>query len=142
MKKPAIEPTADPTVIFTPLVIDGETYNLAWNWGAMAQAEKDLGEWVEDRDEKGRVLRRRFTRYNLLVGMAMVMAGEPSISDTGALLYGALKFAHPGINMAQVGKLCRMDTFADIRQALVGSWMASIPEASKRDPIEGGAASA
>jgi hypothetical protein len=113
---------ADPTVEFAELEVDGKTYHLAYDFGAIAEAEKALG-------------------CNLLAGMAgvMVQDGYYSASQVLGLLYAALRKAQPKMTIQEAGRLCRIETIPEIVSAIREAYNKSLPEAKKPEhPIEAG----
>lgn len=114
---------ADPLVEFAPLEIDGQTYHLAYDFNAIAEAEK-----IAD--------------CNLLQGIAAVLLNGMTAAQLRGLLYAALLKAQPKTTLSQAGALVRIDTMPDIREALLRAYNASLPEAKKMisDPPEGAAA--
>lgn len=116
---------SDPVIEFAALEIDGEQYKLAWDFNAIAEAEKITG-------------------ANLMHGIAVVMLNGMNAQQFRGLFYAALKLAHPKTTLESAGKLIRIDTMPDIRNALISAWNASLPEAKKiaEDPTAGGEESA
>ena len=121
---------ADPIVEYVPLEIDGETYRLAYDFNAIAEAENLINVAIPD------------PRYqvNLLQGIARVLLGAPTANQLLGLLYAALRMAHPKMTMAQVAALIRIDTTEDVVNGLVRAYNASCPEEKKilADPTGGG----
>lgn len=117
---------AEPTVQFTDLEIDGETYQLAWDFGAIARAEK-------------------MADCNLLQGIAAVFGSGMNASQLRGLFYAALQRAQPKITLAEVDALIRIDTMPDIKDGLLLAWNASLPEKKRMllaDPPAAGSAPA
>lgn len=86
-----------PAVNFVPVVIGGKSYDLAFKFNAISEAEK-------------------LTGLNLLGGMKAAIVGDMSASQFRALLYAALQKAHgptrddkgkliPGITLEEAGNL-------------------------------------
>jgi len=110
----------DPVIEFATLEIDGETYHLAYDFNAIAEAEK-------------------LAEANLLHGMAALMFNSTTAVQLRGLFYAGLRKAHPKMTLAQVGAMIRIDTMPDIRDALLRAYNASLPEAKKiLDPPAGG----
>lgn len=112
---------ADPLVEFVTLEIDGESYKLAYDFNAIAEAEK-------------------IAECNLLQGIAGVLLNNMTAKQLRGLLYAAMGKAQPKTTLAKAGALCRIDTMPDIRDALLKAYNASLPEEKKilADPPEGG----
>lgn len=114
---------SDPLVDFRKLEIDGETYNLAYDFNAIADAEK-------------------IAECNLLHGISAILFNSMTGAQLRGLFYAALQKAHPKMNIVHAGALIRIDTMGDIRAALLDAYNASLPEASKiLDPPDAGGAS-
>jgi len=112
---------ADPIIEFTPLEIDGQTYELAWDFGAIAEAEKVTG-------------------CNLLQGVAGLLTNGATAGQLLGLFYAALKVAQPDITMLEASALCRIDTIPDVTRAIARAYNASLPEGQKKNenPTDGG----
>lgn len=121
---------ADPVVEYVPLEIDGETYRLAWDFNAIAEAEQIINAGIPD------------PRYqvNLLQGVARVLISAPTASQLRGLLYAAMRMAQPKITIEKAGALVRIDTTQDIVNGLARAYNASCPDGKKilADPIDGG----
>lgn len=112
--------SADPLVQFEKLEIDGQTYHLAYDFNAIAEAEKLVG-------------------CNLLEGIAAILMHGMTAEQFRGLFYAALRKARPKMTLEQAGSLVRIDTMPDIREALLRAYNASLPEAKKiLDPPEAG----
>lgn len=123
MSRKIANTTADPTIEFAALEIDGETYRLCYDFGAIAEAEK-------------------LTGCNLLQGIAYILVNGATASQFRGLFYAALRKAHPKMTIAEADRLVRIDTMADIRTAIETAYTLSMPEAKRirEDPTEGVAA--
>lgn len=113
---------ADPVIEFVDLEVDGKVYKLCWDFNAIAKAEsaeKDL---------------------NLMHGIATVMLNGMNVRELRGLLWGAVSLAQPKMTLEDAGRLIRIDTMPDIREALIRAWNASLPEGKKivGDPTDGG----
>jgi hypothetical protein len=133
--------SADPTVEFAELQIDGVTYRLSYDFNAIAEAEE--------------IARRAGEPINLLEGIATVMFNSMNAAQLRGLLWAAMRKAHRAMTMtdkrkpgdvpvptlAKVGALIGIDAMPDIRDALLRAWNASMPEGKKflKDPPEGAA---
>lgn len=112
---------SDPLVKFWPLELDGKTYKLSYDFNAIAEAEKLAG-------------------CNLLMGMGAMLISYTTAQQMRGLLYAAVRKAHPKMTIEECGQLIRIDTIADIKDAIVHAYNESLPEANKiiSDPSEGG----
>jgi hypothetical protein len=112
---------ADPLVEFATLRIDGESYNLVYDFNAIAEAEK-------------------LAQCNLLHGIASLLASGATAMQLRGLLYAAMRKAHPKMTIDKAGELIRIDTMPDIYEALGEAYRNSMPEAKKlaEDPTAGG----
>jgi len=120
-RETAASTTSDPVVDFAALKIDGETYRLAYDFNAIADAEK-------------------LADANLLHGIAGLLGKGANAAQIRGLLYAALRKAHPKLTLPQVGSLIRIDTIPDIYGAIEAAYRLSLPEAKKHllDPLPGG----
>lgn len=120
VKRPSVaNSAADPLVQFVKLTIDGEDYQLAYDFNAIAEAQK-------------------LADCNLLHGILALLARYPDAAELRALLFTALRKAHPRITIEQAGNLIRHDTMGDIVQALRDAYDNSLPEGKKLRPTGGG----
>lgn len=103
---------ADPLVEFAKLKIDDQTYNLVYDFNAIAEAERLAG-------------------CNLMHGLALILLDAPTAGQFRGLLYAALRKGHPKITLAQAGALVRIDTMPEIQEALLRAYNASLPEEKK-----------
>src|SRR5579864_8392167 len=71
----------DPVIEFATLEIDGETYHLAYDFNAIAEAEK-------------------LAEANLLHGMAALMFNSTTAVQLRGLFYAGLRKAHPKMTLA------------------------------------------
>ena len=102
----------DPITEFVPLEIDGYTYELVYDFDAIANAEKQAD-------------------CNLLHGMSATLLNTMSAGQLRGLLWAALRRRHPKMTLADAAALCRVDTVPDIVPALAATFTAAIP---KRNP--------
>jgi hypothetical protein len=133
-KSPIAGTVEDPTVDFTPVEIAGKTWKLAFTFHGLAKAEAAS------------------PGLNLMRGLAGLLSNELRIVDLCGMLFGALLLAHPTATGAD-GKpkpwtfesVCKLvqdagvGAIPDIRDALLKSYIASMPE-KKEDPLAAGAA--
>ena len=108
-------PAADPTVRYTKLTLEGETYSLAFDFNALAVAEEISG-------------------LNLL--QAMRSLGDLSVAQTRALLYAALLKKQPKLTLTEAGNLLNFRSLPVITKALGEALTNSLPEerASENPP--------
>jgi hypothetical protein len=105
---------ADPTVRFAKLEMEGETYSLAYDFNAIATAEK-------------------LTGVNLLGGLTRWLQDLDAREYRG-IFYAALLKAHPAMTVEEAGALIRLDTMPAINDAIVAAYRLSIPQ--KKDAPE------
>src|ERR1700727_1226726 len=91
-KKSVAGTVGDPTIVFTPLVIDDHKYQLAFSFNAIAEAESKAG-------------------CNLLRGIKDY--NDLSVTQLRGLLYAALTVSLPDITLEEAGNLLRLDTMND-----------------------------
>lgn len=104
------------------LEIDGRTYQLAYDFNAIAEAEASTG-------------------CNLLHGISAALFGTLSAAQLRGLLCASLRAGQPDITLAETGALIRIDTLERIHTAIAEAWGLSLPE-KKENPPEAGAAPA
>lgn len=122
------DPGADPLVEFVKLEIDGQEYLLAYDFGAIAEAEGIVNKGRNPDEERCNLLRASFA----------VLVTALDARELRGLLYAALRKAQPRMTMQQVSALCRLDTIARIHDALQRAWSASMPENKRGDPPAAG----
>lgn len=110
-KKNIAGTAADPTVRFTPLTLNGQTYQLAYDFEAIAQAEE-------------------LTGLSLLVGVNWSQIGVRQIR---AMLYASLLKAQPKITLDDLTPLLTVRNIAPIERALAAAWVESTPDPEKKD---------
>jgi hypothetical protein len=97
---------SDPTVRYTKIELDGESYSLCYDFNAIATAEA-------------------LTGTNLL--QAINLSGMTATQMRG-LFYATLLKAHPKTTVEDVSKLMSLANLAKITQAIVDTWTASLPD--------------
>src|ERR1051326_7518669 len=103
-KKKTVANTAnDPTVEFVEIQLQGKTWKLAYDFNAIAEAEK-------------------LTGCNLLQGVSGVLYTTMTAQQLRALLYAAMCKAHPKVTLEEVGTLIPILSMADIQRALLKTW--------------------
>lgn len=111
------------------LTIDGKTYELVYDFNAIAEAERICG-------------------ANLLHGIAATFLNTLGAAQMRGMLYAALQPRYPyrpvagdreasGISLADAGRMIRVDTIERIVKALEKAWELSIPEPSPDPPDAG-----
>jgi hypothetical protein len=105
-KKKTNAQVANPTSKFAPLVIDGNTYQLCWDFRAIKQAEVAAG-------------------VDLFLSLELTNLNARQYSG---LLYAATRKAHPEMSLIQTDELIRIDTLATIYAAITEAWIASVPK--------------
>jgi hypothetical protein len=81
-------------------------------------------------------------KCNLLHGLGTVLMMGMDAREMLGLLYGALLPAQPKATLRLAAGLLRIETLAEVHEALLKAYNASMPEAKKKDsdPPEGAAA--
>lgn len=97
---------ADPTVRYTELKLNGKTYQLTYDFEAIAAAEEATG-------------------LELLVGVDWRKINARRIR---AMLYASMVKAQPDIALKEIGKMITVLNLPKIESALVDCWMNSTPE--------------
>ena len=104
--------TAEPLVEYVPLEIDGKTWQLAFDFNALANAEKAAG-------------------CNLLLGLSGLLTDTWTAAQVRGLLYAALLRAHPETTVEQAGAMVIFETLGPIQDALILAYDKSLPEGKK-----------
>jgi len=104
---------ADATLPKTPITIDGKTYNLCCDLGALSEAETKIN--------AGLGLSER--RVNLLAAMT-----EENLSNTRILFAASLRVFHPEITFAAGCAMVQRDNLFDIAFTLREAWKQATPE--------------
>lgn len=128
-EKPSVTRAVQPSAT---LEIDGEKYQLVYDYNAIAEAEVETGNGV-----------------NLLHGISALFLNTMSALQLRALFYAALKPLQPyrpatektpasGVSLAMAGRLIRIDTIPAIMTALSEAWNLSMPEARHNPPDAAG----
>lgn len=102
------------------LELDGEKYELVFDYNAVAEAEAETGGMV-----------------NLLHGILYL--NSMSALQLRGLFYAALKPKQPKITLAEAGSLINLETMPLIMAGLAEAWKLSMPEAAK-NPTDAGSA--
>jgi hypothetical protein len=114
-KKTVAGTVLDPTIQFSSITIDEQTYKLCYSFNSLAIAEKNAG-------------------CNLLRGIESLQ--DLSAIQLRGLLYAALLVAHPDITIEQAAHLIRIDTLGPVTLALAEAYTLSMPVAKKNEPGE------
>lgn len=103
----------NPTLKYSTLEVDGETYSLAFSFNSIAVAEREAGS-------------------NLLLGLRSLES--LNAAQLRGLLFAAMSPAQPDITLDQAGALVRLDTLPAIELALAQAYLHSMPERKQQDP--------
>lgn len=102
---------------FTELTLGEDTYRLAFDFEAIAEAE-DL------------------TDRPLLTGLTKRNVNHPTISFVRAMFYAALRRNHPTISLGEASAKVTKATFADIWGKVLEAWVAAMEDAGEADVAE------
>jgi hypothetical protein len=112
--KPSVVKAVQPSAT---LEIDGQKYELVWDYNQIAEAEIETGGGV-----------------NLLHGVAAFLLRTMSALQLRGLFYAALKSRQPEITIQQTGALIRIDTMQAISKAINEAWGTAMPEPDPNPP--------
>jgi hypothetical protein len=113
---------ADSTLPKTPVQIEGRTYNLCCDFGALSQAESAINaEFMRNNSP---------SRVNLLVAMA-----DENLGNTRVLFAAALRAFHPEIDFETGCALIHPGNVFEVAVALRQAWKAAMPEAKANPPV-------
>lgn len=107
-KKTVAGTSADPTIMFSKLHVDGKTLMLAFDFNAIAQAESETG-------------------LNLLQAMQF---DSLTARQYRAVFYASLLKAQPLTSLLDAGDLITLRNLPNITDAMVSAWSKSIPDPS------------
>lgn len=99
---------ADPMIEFAKLEINGQTYELTFQLGALRKAERALGR-------------------ALLTDFAALFQVSVRLEELDVLLFAATRVAHPDLTMEQVEGLIELGTAGDVRDALWQAYRLALP---------------
>lgn len=116
--KPAVVKAVQPSA---KLEIDGKTYELVYDYNAIAEAEIETGNGV-----------------NLLHGIAAFMLRTMSALQLRGIFYAALKPRQPEITMQQAGAMIRITRMQAISSAITEAWGLAMPEPDPNPPAAAG----
>jgi hypothetical protein len=108
-------PALDPTLPKVSLELAGETWQLCFDYAALAIAERKLA-------EAGEVV-------NMLLVMDIRYLGA---SRLPILFFASLVRCHPDITLAKVRSLCTMETFSVIYDGVVEAYLESCPSLKEK----------
>ncbi len=94
------------------LEIDGEKYELVYDFNAIAEAETLCG-------------------CNLLHGISAMFLNTMTALQLRGILYASLQPLQPGFSMDRIGQMIRIDTMPSIYKAIADAWSLSMPAAEK-----------
>jgi hypothetical protein len=106
---------ADPTLAKTPIVLDGETYNLCFDYRALAEAEA--------------AFQREGYTANLLVSLYTF-----TLENLQLVLPSALRKLHPQIGWVQAQQMVTLATAPVIANAIAEAWLAAQPKPKEEEP--------
>ena len=122
MKKQSVKPSTvpdkitgtalDPNIRFADLIVDDQTYKLAYSFKSMRIAEPMTG-------------------INMLQGLLSLYSGI-SATQLGALFFASLIIAQPDITLDQAFDLIRPDTLLDVLAKITEAYELSKPPAKKK----------
>lgn len=122
LKVPGV-PALDPTLPKVSLELAGETWQLCFDYAALAIAEEKLA-------EQGEVV-------NMLLVADVRYIGAQRLP---VLFFAALIRCHPDITLEKVRSMVTMETFSAVYDAVVEAYLQSCPslrgDKKKKDPIE------
>jgi hypothetical protein len=98
-------PGHDPTLPDVKLEVDGEVYQLSYDFNAIVRAEQATG-------------------INLLNNVL----GDIGAASLRGLLWAALLKDHPELTLEQAGSLIRPSNIGEVRKAIVIAWFGSIKD--------------
>ena len=107
-KKSVAGTVADPAVRFATLKIGEKEYKLAFDFNAIAEAERVCG-------------------VNLLAG-GLTFNPPPSANQFRGLFYAALSVADPEVTVEAAGRLITFQSLGPITRALMDAYGVSMPE--------------
>lgn len=113
-RKQIAHTTNDPTIDFTPLVIDGESYRLAFSFNSICLAERATG-------------------LNLLHA---IQTQSLDSNQFRAIFFAALAVAHPSMTVEKAGNIIGFDTISLITEKISACWTASMAPAKKEESAE------
>lgn len=112
MSETVTNTTKDPTLQFTELKLGNKTYQLIFDFDAIAQAE-------------------RITGMPLLFWVDL---NSVTVERTRAMLYASALKAHPGVTLEEFTPFLRLKYAQRIQEALVKAWRDSTPEEELENP--------
>lgn len=115
-KTPAVVKAVQPSAT---LEIDGQKYELVYDYNAIAEAEVATGGGC-----------------NLLHGL-MAPSSMTAVQMRG-LFFAALRTRHEDLSIGEAGRLLRVDTIAEALRAIGESWALSMPEPKANPPKAAG----
>lgn len=116
----------DPTLPNVRLEANGKSYQLVYDYGAIARAERELNATAAAMTPRGAT----FVRISLLHGFDLDAA---TAEEFRGLVYAALLPQQPKITLAEVDKLLTFANMKAIYDAIVRCWLGSQPEPGAED---------
>jgi hypothetical protein len=112
---------SDPTLPKTPVTLDGKTYNLCFDLGALAEAEISINAEL--------IKRAAPMRVNLLLAMPV-----QDLANVRVMFAAAVRTFHPELSFDAAIQMLRMDNIFSVAVAVREAWIGSTPEANPADP--------
>jgi len=116
MSRKVANTSVDPTLPKTPVTINGTTYDLCLDLGALAEAEAAL-------------IAEGHSEVNLLMALP-----AQTLSSTRIIFAAALRKFHPEIGFEQAKSLLTFAALYDVALKLQSAWAVATPEAEQPDP--------
>lgn len=108
-KRKTANTSADPTLPKTPVRINGKTYDLCFDLGALAEAETELNRQGHD--------------VNLLRALPVL-----NLASVREIFPAAVRKFHPDLSFADAQKLVTLQSIYPIANAIWDAWMAAAPD--------------
>ena len=117
--------TADATLPKTPITIDGKTYNLCFDLGALAEAEMAINRELARRDPPQFV--------NLLMALPV-----QNLANTRTVFAAAVRTFHSELTFDEAMALLTLENVHDAALAIRDAWDKATPKAKPADPLPAG----
>lgn len=112
---------ADASMPKTPIQIDGKSYDLCFDYGALSEAETRINMELAAAGTGERV--------NLLIALA-----ELNLTSVPILFAAGLRTFHPEIEFVRARRMVRPDNLFLVAGVIQNAWKASTPEAKSNPP--------
>jgi hypothetical protein len=113
---------ADPTLPKTPITIDGKTYNLCFDLGALAEAEMAINAELA----KAGVM----DRVSLLLELP-----SQTLGSMRKIFAAAVRKFHPELGFDEAMRLIKMPDLYTVALAVQEAWKAAMPARESADPL-------